>query len=111
MRTEKWESNQEIGKHEWRRAVQTIGALFDECSPVFEKRRHICYSHETHKCRSEELEGQPGLPYTHGEGQTYYSVDERLDMLLCRSHANPYSAHHNCQTYCLSALSVLGVLG
>lgn len=57
VRTEKRKSNQEIGEHERRRAVKAIGALFDECRPVFEKRWHVCYGHETHKRRSEELEG------------------------------------------------------
>ena len=107
MRTEKRKPNKEIGKHEWRRAVKTIGALFDECRPIFEKRRHVCYSHETHKRRSEELEGQQALNLRTERDRTYYSVDERLDMLLRRAHANPYSAHHDCQTCCLLGLSIL----
>ena len=107
MRTEKRKPNKEIGKHEWRRAVKTVGALFDECRPVFEKRRHVCYGHETHECRSEELKSQQALNLHRRKDRTYYSIDKRLDVLLCRAHANPYSAHHNCQTCCLLGLSIL----
>ena len=53
--TEVWESDDEVGKDENCRAIQTIGTIFDKSSMIFQIARNIGYSHEGHEGSTKEL--------------------------------------------------------